>query len=377
MFSNAINSVSRPLKEDQMVKKLRNEAAGGLIAAALFFSGCVTDPDVSPPLSVYSDAVIREYNGAVYILERTGADNIIRIDARSSEEELFIVESDFQSGLVERYQLQSEKFIPVKKEQITYQYHFGVNWNPQDIAFLSSTRAYIAHADHAEITVFNPDNGTVIDHIDIAPYTFMPDSNSSPYASDLELVGKDLYVLLQRRNGWNPGAPSLILKIDTSNDEITDTIACVFKNGFGMTHDNGVLYVSNPGDPYTNDDGAIEAIDLSTNDVRTVIEETELGGNPNQVVHKNGSRFYVQNYIGWQMVSVVEIDGTDGSITATLDGVTDAYGGLYFDGKNNRLFVGERSSENCGILVFKDNVLTGSVIKSGSSLPPTGCVLIN
>jgi DNA-binding beta-propeller fold protein YncE len=348
-----------------------------IVTSSLLFSGCVTAPGEPPALSLWNDAVITSFNGSIYILERRGADNIIKIDAPSTGKELFIIESDFQSGQLERYRIDTDKFVPVTKEHIAYQYHFGDNWNPQDIEFISSSRAYVVHADEPAITVFDPAAGAVVNRIDIAKYAFMPDSNSSPYASDLLLVGSDLYVLLQRRNGWNPGAPSLILKIDTANDSITDTIPLAFKNGFAMAHYDGVLYITNPGSPSANDDGAIEALTLATKEVRTVIEESTLGGNPNQIIHKNGTRFYVQNYVGWQDVRVIEIDVADGTIVATLGDIKDAFGGIVYESATDRLYVGERNGANMGIRVYENNQPTGTPIKSDESLPPIGMALIN
>jgi DNA-binding beta-propeller fold protein YncE len=217
----------------------------------------------------------------------------------------------------------------------------------------------------------------VVSNIDISTYTFRPDSNSSPYANDLQLVGSDLYVLLQRRNGYKPGAPSLILKINTNTDAVTDTIPLQFKNGYGMAYADGALYVSNPGSSYSTDDGAIEKVVLSTKAVSTVINETTLGGNPNQIIHKSGSHFYVQNYIAWKNDKVVEIDAAAGTVVATLPNVKDAFGGIYYDDVDSKLYVGERDATEMGVRVFKDNVQVGSTLKSSNSLPPTGMVIVH
>jgi hypothetical protein len=301
----------------------------------------------SSNLSIYSDAGLKSFGGYLYVIEHYGADNILKFDPSKSD----------QSGVV-------------------YQKHVGDNWNPMDIDFVSGTRAYVSNMNEPKITVFNPTTGDTIKNIDISAYTFRPDSNSSPYANDMQLVGTDLYVLLQRRNGYNPGAPSLILKINTATDAVTDTIPTQFKNGYGMVYADGALYVSNPGSSYSIGDGAIEKVDLATKAVSTVITETALGGNPNQIVHKSGSRFYVTNYIAWKNDKVVEIDAANGSIVSTLPNVVDAFGGIYYDTVDSKLYVGERDSIQMGVRVFENNLQTGSTIKSSNSLPPTGMVVV-
>ncbi len=303
---------------------------------------------VSPSnLSIYNDAGLASFGGYLYIIERFGADNIMKFDPSKND----------QSGVV-------------------YQTHLGDNWNPQDIEFVNSTKAYISNNNEPKITIFNPLTGTVVSHIDISSYTFRPDSNYSPYANDLQLVGSDLYALLQRRNGFNPGASTLILKINTSTDAIVDTISLQYKNGYAMAYADGALYVSNPGSAFVSGDGAIEKVDLATNAISTVIDETALGGSPNQIIHKSGSRFYVSNYIGWKNVKVVEIDAASGTIISTLPGVKDAFGGIYYDTIDNKLYIGERDSVEMGIRVFKDNAQIGLTLKSTNSLPSTGMVVV-
>jgi DNA-binding beta-propeller fold protein YncE len=359
-------------------------AAAAFCTAVVLFSGCILDPgdsDNDTPLetqpsrlfvlesdfqsgkvewiatataavenggfAVYHDALIRSYGGHVYILEKFGADNIIKFDPALTDE-----------------------------EGILYQVHLGDNWNPVDIEFSGDTKAYIANQEEPEITIFDPSAGKATGAIDISAYTFNPDSNSSPHANRMVLVDGMLYVMLQRRNGWDPGAATLILVIDTGSDEIADTIACVFANGNDMALAGGALYVTNPGNALVAGDGAIEKIDLASKEVSTVITEDELGGNPNQICHIEGSRFYVQNYVGWEDVRVMEIDVSDGSIVETLPEIKDAFGGICYDSVDGILYVGERNAAGPGVRVFKNNEQVTGPLHSDNSLPPAGMVVV-
>jgi hypothetical protein len=349
------------------------------IAISLLFNGCLFDPQenqdssprklfvfesdfqsgylewfgtdslsiVSNGIPIYSDAVIKAQNGFIYILERMGADNIIKFDPSKSD----------VSGII-------------------YQEKLTAKGNPQDIVILNDTKGYVANQDIPFISIINPATGKTIQNIDIKAYTFRPDSNTTPYACDMELVGSDLYVLLQRRHTYNPGAPSLIIKINTTTDAITDTIALQYKNANSMTYANGFLYVSTPGSAFVTGDGAIESVNLSTKQVQTVIDETALGGNPNQIIYKTGTRLYVQNYIGWQNVAIQEIDASTGAVIAKLPNIIDAFGGMYYDSIDNRLYVGERATTELGVKIFQNNILVGSPIKSSKSLPPSSMVVV-
>jgi len=312
-------------------------------------------PDVDTNLissdyvSVYKDAVLDTYDGYVYILERFGADNVLKFDPAYSDE----------SGVL-------------------YQTHIGDNYNPQDIAFISATKAYISNQNKPEISIFNPEQGTISGSIDLTSFTLNPESNISPHANKLAVSGTTLYVMLQRRDGWAPGAPTLIVPIDTETDEIvvSDTISCTYKNGYDMVLVDGNLYVTNPGSTFSTEDGAIEKINLATKEVTTVIDEATLGGNPNQIVHISGSLFYVQNYIGLENVAVVQIDASNGSVVETLPEIKDAFGGIAFDPQSEMLFVGERGSASVGVRVFKDNKQIAGPFKNNNTLPPSSLTLV-
>jgi hypothetical protein len=304
------------------------------------------DSMVDDGFALHSDSRLFSHNGYLYALERMGADNVI-------------------------------KFDPTKKDAsgVVYQQNLGVNWNPQAMAFANDTLAYIANANDPKITLFQTTKGQIISHIDISEYTFLPDSNNTPYAQALVIAEGSLYVLLQRRNGIALGAPTLILKINMESNTVADTISLQYKNGYDMVYHGGYLYVSNPGDGMVVGDGAVEQINLATKEVKTIVDEDALGGNPNQIVHKKDSKFYVTNYVGWMNVKVIELDVATGEFI-TLPNVKDAFGGIYYDAHDERLYVGERDKEEMGVRVFKNNEQIVAPIKTDKSLPPTSLVIV-
>jgi DNA-binding beta-propeller fold protein YncE len=306
-----------------------------------------TDKILGSGRSIFDDIAIRNYGGYIYLIERYGADNIIKYDPSKKGDEAFL-----------------------------YQKKLGDNWNPQDIEFVNDRKAYVANSNEPEITVFDPSTGVFSKHIDISKYTYMPDSNKSPYATDLQVVESYVYALLQRRNGFNPGAPSLILKIDISTDSIIDTIALNFKNGYAMSYANGALYITNPGSVYSSSDGGVEMVDCATKKVTVLFEESALSGSPNCIVHKEKDRFYITSYAGWKKVSVLEIDAATKTVVATLNGIKDAYGGIIYDSVSGKLYVGEQDDAEMGVKVFENNVQVGATVRTAKSLPPSGFVIV-
>lgn len=295
-------------------------------------------------LSIYSDAKIFSYGSYLYILERYGADNILKIDPSGGE------------------------------LKIVYQKHLGNLWNPYDIEFVNANKAYIANQNEPVITIFNPEDGNILGGINISQYTYMPDSNKSPYACAMTIADDYLYVLLQRRNSWLPGAPSLILKVSAIEDKIVDTIGLRFTNGYDIVHHNGMLYITNPGDIMSIGDGGIEAVKISTKEITTIIEEKDFGGNPNKIIHKKDDLFYVISYVGWGDVRVVELN-VNNSTVKEIEGIKNVYEGICYDKEEDILYVGERDSLDAGIKILKDNKIIDSKIKSNKSLPPVDILL--
>jgi hypothetical protein len=301
--------------------------------------------------AVFKDAMVKTYKKDVYILERYGADNIIKYDPSKNG----------ISGVINQMKIDSAE-----------------GSNPQDIAFLSDTKAFIANQNKPTITIFNPLTLSKTGSIDIAEYTYMKDRNISPHASSVEIDGNYLYVLLQRRDGYSYKIPSLVLKINALTNVIEDTIPTIYKNGNRIICSNGYLYVMNTGSySAAAGDAGIDAIKLSDNSVTNVITAEKLGGCPYNVQHKNGTIFYVTVYITYHNVVVKEIDFSDGKINLTLPDVNDAFGGICYDKKDNTLYVGECDSLNMGIKVFKNNIYQGTVIKTSRTLIPSSLAIIN
>lgn len=333
--SNGIIAENNPI---EILLMTQSDFSNGLFQCLSLSTGTITGAS----FPIFNDAKVFTDESYVYILELYGADNLIKLDPSMKD---------------------SNSIIYIK--------HLGNNWNPQDIKFIDNTKAYISNMDVPNITVFNPSTGEIENNIDLSQYAYLKLYNESPYAADMQLVGTDLYVLLQRRNEFVPGASSQILKIDTKTDQVTDSIQLINMNGIAMAYYDSALYVTNAGDLFTIGDGAVEKVNLADKKVTIVIDEMLLDGSPYKIIHEKGSLFYVSVYIGWRNVPVLEIDASNGTVVNKLPNVKDAFGGIMYDENRSTLYVGERDTLECGVRVFKNNKQSGDVIRLPESLPVT------
>ena len=303
-------------------------------------------------LTIHKDAKAIENKGNLYVLERFGADNILKLDLSKS-----------------------------KDSAVSYQTHLGDNWNPSDIAF-SGEKAFITLENEPKLLVFDPVAGKVTKSIDISSYIYKPDTGStasSPHAKALSMVGENLYVLLQRRHGNYTASPDTakVLRVNVKNDAIEKAINLRYRNPQAMIEDNGSLYVSaiGAGSWGALGDGGIEKLVLSTTQSTSVITDTDLGGDPMKMVQKSGSIYYVIVYVGWGNVQVKEVDFSTGKVLKTIEGITDAFGGIAYDKVDEVLYVCERATEKSGLKTFdKDGKLIAGPLKG--TLPPNGVVLL-
>lgn len=298
-------------------------------------------------LDIFQDSRLLGYGKALYILERIGADNIINYNPQKSG-----------------------------TDAVVYQKHLISNSNPQDIAFVDSSKAYISLENEPLILIINPATGDSIGSINTSKYIFQPAQDSgvaakTPHAANMIIQNNKLYVALQRRNGdWQKsGGAGVLLVINIKNDSILGTLKLAYKNISDMATVNHSIYVSTSGSYSSYMDGAIEKIDLSNNKKSVVITADKLGGDPEKIAHKTGDLFYVSVYKGWQDVGVKLVNFSTGEIVANLPGIVDAYGGILYEPSTKRLFVGERDATASGVKVFNDsNQLIAGPVSVG--LPP-------
>ena len=152
--------------------------------------------DVEP---VHSDAVMRWYGGLLYVVNRFGQDNIQVIDPAT--------------------------YTTVR------QFSTGNGSNPQDIVFISPTKAYVSRYELGDLLIVNPSTGASLGVISLAAFA---DADGIPEMAHMELVNVGgqpsfshprVFVAIQRldrNNGYQPTDKSLVAVIDADADTVLD-----------------------------------------------------------------------------------------------------------------------------------------------------------
>ena len=285
-------------------------------------------------LSICPDAIARVYNGLIYVIERAGCDNILVLDPHD----------DFS---------------------VVLQFSTGPGSNPQDICFVSSSRAFITRYDTAELWEVNPLTG---DHTDTIDLSVLADGDGWPEMMGMAIYEDRLYVSLQRLDRdyyWTPVFPSYLAVIDLATNTLIDQDA----NSPGLqgaellaTHPSTLLlqdplsqhiYVGETGS-YGVQDGGIEAFDPATGQsLGFVVTESDLGGDLNVWTSADMMRGFAVVLSPSYTTSVVAFDLQTGSSLGTVTSSDEYdYVALAVDPSYREVYVADANYTQPGIHVF-------------------------
>lgn len=229
--------------------------------------------------AVHSDAVARWYDGLLYVVNRFGQDNVQVIDPNT--------------------------LATIR------QFSTGNGSNPQDICFLSPTRAYLSRYDVSDLLIVNPSTGASLGVIALGAFA---DADGIPEMARMVRVGSRVFVAIQRldRNGgFQPTDKSLVAVIDATADTVLDAdpvaagkqaILLAGKNpytAFAFDREGMRLLIGCAG-VYGELDGGIEYLDAVTlASGGYAITESALGGDVGDVAwHVAGHSYAIVSDAG-------------------------------------------------------------------------------
>lgn len=306
-------------------------------------------------LSIWEDNDIRTYNGAMYVLERFGKDNLLKIN-----------------GSI------------INDSTVAYEKNIGASVNIQDIAIISSTKAYVTQYASAQLAIVNPTTGIKSGTIDLSAF-----NSRTPYSATVPYMGRELYyngkvyVVCQRlavpTGGTYESASdtSEIAVINSSSDSVIKTIKLIYKNPQELSICNGKLYVASVG-VWGVSDAGIEEIDLSTDtDIGSIISETTLTGDLTSFIVISDSKGYaVISDLATGMTSTLySFNPQTKTVGAKIAGIdAPCSGHIAYDG--TYVYVGDRSNTTPGIVVV--NPLTDAKVGTTKNvgLPPNSLALL-
>jgi hypothetical protein len=226
--------------------------------------------DVAP---VYSDAVERWYGALLYVVNRFGQDNIQVID-------------------------------PAHGYTTVRQFSTGNGTNPQDICFVSPTKAYVTRYEVGDLLIVNPATGA---SLGVIPLGAFADADGIPEMAHMVRVDNRVFVAIQRldRNqNYQPSDRSLVAVIDAVADSVLDAdpltpgtqaIQLTGKNPyttFAFDSTTSRLLIGCAG-AYGALDGGIEYVDpVGLTSLGYAITEAALGGNIGDIAWNGAAHSY-------------------------------------------------------------------------------------
>jgi DNA-binding beta-propeller fold protein YncE len=300
--------------------------------------------------SVSPDAVLRVFNGLLYVVNRSGADNIQVLDPANN-------------------------FVTVK------QFSVGNGSNPHDIVFASPTKAYVTRYDTSDLWVVNPQTGAHTGTISLAGFA---DADGIPEMDHMALWAGRLFVSIERldrNNFYAPAGGSLLAVIDPVTDAVIDlNPGAPGPQGILLPEQNpttelmldpaGKLLVGCTG-AYGALDGGVARIDPAALTVEaTEVTESALGGDLNDVTPFSATRgFAVISDPSFNTV-LRSYDRGTGLVTGTLFATAGFNLADAEIDDRAELWLCDRTASAPGLRVF--DAVTGAQITTSPSPLSTG-----
>src|SRR5574341_1123509 len=203
---------------------------------------------------VGSDAIARLFNGRVYVVNRLPVDSIQIVDP--------------QQGFT----------TPTTNGVLSV----DSGSDPQDIAFVNATKAYVSRLASARLLIINPTTLARLGELDLRSLVKPDDSDGSPDPAFMLVHNGLVYVELRHEV-----ANGEVAVIDPTNDTIRTVIQLHGKNPVSELQFSPTLnriLVSSVGDFASDNgglnDGGIDAINPDTNtvDAQFIVNEATMGG---------------------------------------------------------------------------------------------------
>lgn len=309
-------------------------------------------------LNIHSDAIVRTYQGKVYVVNRLGQDNVVVLD-------------------------------PADLTHPLLQFSVGNGSNPQDIAFASPSKAYVARLGSPRLLVVNPATGDSTGSIDLS---FAADADGEPEAALLATYDGRLYVTCQRLNENAYFAPtdySEVVVVDMATDTVVDAdstqagvqgIVLKAKDPLDEARVGSKLYLSCTGTFGDLTDGGIEVVDLAANRTEGVaLTGGDLGGNPGAIAMSGAGQGYVVVSDASFVNAVKKFDLGAHTVGARLQGLSGGYVPAIASLKD-RLYVSDQGSTSSpaavGLQVF--DTVSGAHVAGpiSTGLPPDAIAFV-
>lgn len=400
-------------------KRIRPGHMTGYLLFLLWLMGCAS-PLTSNPTPSDSGWWLKPGPKALVLTMHgeTGTFGLIDIQTRQVKTSVGPVSNDAMARVwkhyvfvVNRLTHDNIQVMELPSYRLIKQYSVGPGSNPQDIAIVNESKAYISRLANNKLLVVKPLTGEVLKELDLS---FLAETDESPCqqhgdcssslciqgrcAKDgiaelatMELYQDHLFVTVQRLNRnkrFLAQDTGKLVVIHTGSDQIVKILDMQGINPYATVAKDHLLYVSQPGNWMSENraslDGLLEVFDMKQLVSKGVIlRESSLGGN---IVHF-AIRSETQGYIirsgeQWQ-TELVRFNPSTGQIGNSLktspclvQGACYTYVSMNLH-PNGQLFLVDRDPKQPGIRMFDtstDQELTETPLSTG--LPPMNVVFL-
>ena len=291
-------------------------------------------------LEVYQDSKVFSFGGKVFVLERQGADNVVRIDP--------------------------------KADTVVYQESLGAGANPYDIVAADDSTALVALNGADKAVCVGIADGKAKKSVKLDRFAA---TGGQANPSAIAVVGGKAYVALERMAGYVADPVGMLAVIDLESRALVDSVKLGCVDPIDVEPFGGKLIVACKGtssfdadyNETSNEDGKLLSVDPATFDTVTLASEKDLKAKPSELAA--GDELWVALYrsYGDEPVAKLAIGENELSVTV-LDGVGDAFGGL--SAKDGLLAVGDRAFGKEAVRVLDGDKIVETHGAEEGSLPP-------
>lgn len=297
-------------------------------------------------LEVYKDAKVFSFDGKVFVLERQGADNVVRIDP--------------------------------KTDTVVYQESLGDGANPYDIVAADDSTALVALNGADKAVFVGIADGKVKKSVKLD--RFAPkDGQANPSA--VAVAGGKAYVTLERMTNYVADPVGMLAVIDLASQTLVDSVKMDCVDPIDVEPFGGKLIVACKGtssfdadyNETSNEDGKLLSVDPATFDTVTLASEKDLKAKPSELAA--GDELWVALYRSYGDEPVAKLTIGEGTLTVTVfNGVGDAFGGL--SAKGSLLAAADRSYGNSAVRVTDGDKIVETLGGEEGVMPPASVTFL-
>ena len=282
----------------------------------------------------------------VYVLERYGADNVIKLSKEKNAE----------------------------KYEVSWQIALEDASNPSDIVSIDNEKLWLSQEGADNILQLDANTGKILKQINIQK--FKDKNGLSAGAVLLQRYAFDS----EKFSTYYPNKGLLAL-YNKNSGEFLDTLSLLSKNPTAMKISNDKLYIASLG-PYNDSYGTdadslrgVEIFDAKNSKSHFIISGKELGGGIYAFATSATEPIaFAAIYKSFGDAPLMQID-LENSSNKIIEGVQDAEGGLTFDNVSETLYIGDRTYGNEKVYTWQNNSL--ETLDYQGTLPPYNMAVLN